>query len=79
MKDGTWLKCEDLARFAESLDGPCVFGAKGDVLMYVTHQKGAEDDDFEECPDVTNEDWGEEITYIPADEIVRIDYRRSRR
>jgi hypothetical protein len=79
LKDGTWLKCENLENFAKKPNGPCVLGVKGDLLMYVTHVKGPSDDAFEECTEVTNEEWGDEITYIPAEEIARIDYRRAKR
>ncbi len=79
MKDGSWLKCEDLRVFADHPNGPCVLGARGDVLMYVTHIKGPYDNDFEECTWLTDEVWGDEITYIPVDQIIKIDYRRKAR
>jgi hypothetical protein len=79
LKDGSWLKCENLRVFADHPNGPCVLGAKGDVLMYVTHIKSPDDDDFEACTALTDEVWGDEVTYIPADQIVKIDYRRRRR
>ena len=79
LKDGSWLKCDDLERFADKLNGPCILGAKGDLLMYVTHVQGALEETFEECPAVTDDVWGDEITYVPAEQIVRIDYRRARR
>jgi len=28
---------------------------------------------------LTNEAWGDEITFIPADQIAMVDYRRKRR
>jgi len=49
------------------------------VLMYVTHVKGPKDEDFEACTELTNEAWGDEITFIPADQIAMVDYRRKRR
>jgi hypothetical protein len=79
LKDGTWLKCENLRPFANHPNGPCVFGGKGDVIMYVTHVKAPTDADFEECTALTDETWGDEVTYIPADQIARVDYRRTRR
>jgi hypothetical protein len=79
LKDGSWVKCEDLGRFADKLNGPCVLGMKGDLLMYITHVQAPSEDGFEECPGVTDDVWGDEITYIPADQIARIDYRRARR
>ena len=79
LKDGTWLKCEDLNVFAGHPNGPCVLGGKGDVLMYVTHVKGPKDEDFEACTELTNEACGDEITFIPADQIAMVDYSRKRR
>ena len=55
-----------------------VLGGKGDLLMYVTHFQGKDANEFEECSDTVTEYWGAEITYIPASEIVRLDYRRER-
>lgn len=76
LKDGTWLHCNDLARFADSPNGPCCFGNDGDLLMYVTHRKNPEDIDFEEMEPVGPADWGVEITYLPKDQIARFDIRR---
>jgi hypothetical protein len=77
--DGTWLKCDRVAQFEMSPNGPLVFGGQGDLLMYVTHQQGPNDDAFEPCVDVTNADWGDEITYIPKEQIVRVDIRKKLR
>jgi hypothetical protein len=40
LNDGSWLKCDDVHRFEKKLNGPCIFGVKGDLLMYVTHSFG---------------------------------------
>jgi hypothetical protein len=77
LKDGSWLKCENLNQFKDLPNGPCVLGGKGDILMYVTHFQGKDADEFETCPNTVADVWGAEITYIPASEIVRLDYRRS--
>jgi hypothetical protein len=45
--------------------------------MYVTHFQGKDAEEFEACADTTNDYYGAEITYIPASEIVRLDYRRA--
>jgi hypothetical protein len=71
------LKCEDLARFKNKPNGPCVFGASGDLLMYVTHQQNADKDEFDECPAVEDGEWGAEITYVPKEQISRVYFRRS--
>jgi hypothetical protein len=78
LKDGSWIKCENLDQFKDYPNGPCVLGGKGDLLMYVTHFQGKDADEFEPCPDTINALYGAEITYIPASEIVRLDYRRAK-
>lgn len=77
LKDGTWLMTENLRDFEGAVDGPCKFGAAGDVLMYVTHVKGPADEDFEAVEGTRNPDWGDEITFIPKDQIVRVRIRRG--
>ncbi|WGR93509.1 hypothetical protein MTX26_27745 [Bradyrhizobium sp. ISRA443] len=79
LKDGSWVKCEDLNAFTECPNGPCVLGAKGDVLMYVTHIKSPSDEDFEPCTGLIDKEWGDEVTYIPADQIMMIDFRRRKK
>jgi hypothetical protein len=79
LKDGSWVKCNDLRQFAKLPNGPCVLGGKGDVLMYVTHFQDKDASEFEECSDTVAEYWGAEITYIPATEIARLDYRRAKK
>jgi hypothetical protein len=79
LKDGSWIKCDDLRKFANLPNGPCVLGGKGDLLMYVTHFQGKDADEFAECSDTVTEYWGAEITYIPATEIARLDYRRAKK
>lgn len=75
LTDGTWLKCEDLRAFGEAPNGPCVFGGTGDILMYVTDRKppgGV----WHQITGTLDDQWGYEITYIPASQIARVDYRR---
>jgi hypothetical protein len=79
LKDGSWIKCESLSDFANKPNGPCVFGAKGDLLMYATHRQLATDDDFQKTDSAVDAVWGNEITYIPADQITRVDYRRTKK
>lgn len=76
LTDGTWLFCEDLHRFKDEPNGPCVLGGVGDVLMYVTHVKSKGDQIFTECSDVQMEDWGARISYIPREKIARLEFRR---
>lgn len=76
LKDGTRLSCANTNSFVNQPNGACVLGAKGDILMYVTHCQPPGRDEYElDC--VTDAEWGAEITYIPADQIARIEVRRK--
>lgn len=77
LKDGTWLKCDDLSAYSSAINGACVFGLPGDLLMHVTHHKSPTDDDFEPVEFLKDPYWGTEITYIPKDQIARVDFRRK--
>lgn len=77
MKDGTWLKCDDLRKFDNKPYGPCILGGTGDILIYVTHQQSPDDEAFEECTQTLNAAWGDEVTYVPAAEVSRVDIRRK--
>ena len=55
-----------------------VLGAKGDVLMYVTHVRSPVSEVFFARDPLADDYWGDEATYIPADQIARIDFRRRR-
>lgn len=76
LKDGTWLMCDDLSKFQASPSGPCVLGAKGDILMYVTDKMTEKQSKrgvgFTPEANPIDPDWGHEITYIPVDQISRI-------
>ena len=76
LKDGTWLMCDDLSKFSHSPNSPCILGGKGDILMYVTHTQSERAIAFVAAADPISDDWGHEITYIPADQIARVDLRR---
>lgn len=79
LKDGSWLKSDNLAKFHDLPEGPCVFGGNGDLLLYATHFQPKDESSFKECPQVIHPTWGAEITYIPASEIARVDIRRIRK
>lgn len=74
LTDGTWMYCDNLHEFAHKPNGPCVLGVEGDVLMYVTRKvRSAIETEFE----VALPDWGDDITYIPADSISQLRLRRK--
>lgn len=77
LTNGTWLMCEDLHQFKDEPNGPCALGIAGDVLMYVTHQKGPEDKSFSALPSVIDPEWGSEALYLASDKIERVYFRRN--
>jgi len=79
LKDGTWLHCDDLHKFADYPNGPCCFGNDGDLIMYVTHRRIPGGAEYEEMEPIGPIEWGAEITYLPKDQIARFDIRRVAR
>lgn len=74
-KDGTVYLSQGLESFKKLPNGPCVLGASGDILIYATdikHPGG----NWEEQDDLKHNDWGAVITYIPANEVKRVRFRR---
>lgn len=78
-KSGAWLQCEDTSKFIDKPNGPCTLGAAGDILLYVTHYAKSAGDKPEELTFATYDGWGDEITYIPKEEIKRIEIRRIKK
>jgi len=78
LKDGTWLLSENLHECRDLPNGPCVLGRQGDVLMYITHVRKP-GQEYEPCDLEGSKEWGHEISYIPADQIARIDLRQKQK
>lgn len=74
--NGDQVMCERLADFASDEFGPCIYGHDGSVALFVTHRKNATANDWESF-DPRYEDWGPEITFIPASEIAEIRIRHG--
>ncbi|MHA1559100.1 MAG: hypothetical protein ACTSWI_00275 [Alphaproteobacteria bacterium] len=77
LEDGTWLRCDDTAKFAKSAFGPCILGGNGDILMYLTH-KQSPGKETEEMPTTADEVWGDRVTYIPAARISQVNIRHKK-
>lgn len=77
LKDGRTLMCDDLHRFKDEPNGAFRFGSNGDILMYVTHQKVGFA--WSSMNDVFWDEWGSEITYVPASEIAQVNFRRTKK
>lgn len=75
LQSGDVLMCDNVPHFANRPTGPCSFGIDGSVALYVTQRfpKGASE--WIECDVTAPDDWGCQISYIPADQIERIDVR----
>ncbi|WP_353475540.1 hypothetical protein PVT71_18390 [Salipiger sp. H15] len=82
LTDGTMMFCDDLSRFKNEPNGACVLGGSGDVLMHVT-KVGKLDAtgkrNWTEVGNVIDPDFGAAITYLPKDQIARIELRRAER
>jgi len=77
LKDGSGLLSRNLARFEGLPNGPFALGNTGDVILYVTHHSAPDSDDWHEFAGVIDDDWGALATYIPADQIARVEIRRT--
>lgn len=78
--DGTMMFCRDLSVFRQAPNGPCVLGGKGDVLMYVTDigKKNAKNRTvWTPVSGVHDEYYGYSMTYIPREQVARVELRRS--
>jgi len=74
--DGVGMMCDDASRFVDTPTGPYWFGEDGSIALYVTHQRGAGENEWEDISDQTRDaDWGDLITIIPADKVAMVELR----
>ncbi|WP_291968555.1 hypothetical protein [Candidatus Symbiopectobacterium sp.] len=78
LKNGSTLLSEAPGHFEGQPCGCFVLGNEKDILLYVTHEKAAGSTDWKECSDVLHEAWGALATYVPADQIARVQVRRTK-
>lgn len=78
LDDGTWLRCDNTAQFHDAPHAPCVIGSGGDIALYLTHEErlGKE---AEELKSVRDDEWGDRITYVPANRVTQITFRMTKR
>lgn len=79
LTNGDIYVCADLKPFENLPNGPCTIGGAGDLIIYVTHIQYAGKDTFEEVDMGDVIEWGHEATYIPKDQIARLEIRRKRK
>lgn len=78
LDDDSWLHCVNASWFNESPFGPCSIGETGDLGIYATHRT-LPDGTYVEVHDVKHNTFGDQISYIPAARIKRIEFRYSKR
>ena len=74
LRDGSWLMCDDTSIFSKCVYPPFTIGENGDVLMYVSSQTAVDGTD-KKLPTTLNKDFGDRLTYIPVDQIARLNMR----
>ncbi|MFN7003743.1 MAG: hypothetical protein ACK4NW_09980 [Roseinatronobacter sp.] len=79
LTNGDIYMTDDLSRFRNVPHGPCTFGGRGDVIMFVTDICYADADEFENVELGDFESLGYEATYIPKEQISRIEFRQLRK
>lgn len=79
LTNGDVYLSEDLWEFRKLPYGPCTFGGNGDIILYVTHVRYSDGDSFEMLEQGNIEEWGREATYIPKEQIARVDIRPLRK
>jgi hypothetical protein len=74
LDDGTWLSCNDAARFANAPFGPCHIGPNGDVALYLTHEQRPNSTE-RELGTVRDAHYGDRVTWVPASRIKQMTMR----
>ena len=77
LKDGRELESYQMEGLNSLPNGPCALGNDGSIALYVTHIKdpGTERREAKNITDLE----GARITYVPADQIAEVDFRRERK
>ncbi|MEM6678855.1 MAG: hypothetical protein AAF675_13400 [Pseudomonadota bacterium] len=75
LNDGSAVHCDDLSRFADQPNGPCLLGFDGSIALYITHVAEPDSESFSEN-DPLDPTFGAKMTFIPAGDIRRVHYRR---
>lgn len=78
LKDGSGLLSRLPGDYEEWPNGPFTLGNKGDITLYVTHRRSIQGGEWVKYDGVVHDSWGALATYIPAEQIARVDIRRVR-
>ncbi|HAT1684264.1 TPA: hypothetical protein I8Y21_005042 [Klebsiella oxytoca] len=78
LKDGSGLRSSPLVNFERLANGPFCLGNSGDIILYITHYKPADRENWVEYdPEaVAHKSWGALASWVPADQIARVEIRR---
>jgi len=74
--NGQGLMCERLIDFKDDQHGPLILGQDGSVALFVTHTRDAGSEDWEPVSP-RYEDWGPELTIVPANQVLQIRMRHK--
>jgi hypothetical protein len=74
LKNGTSLACQDVQSFSDAPFPKYYTDSFGNIAIYVTHKQKLNSEKKEQKT-VRDAEWGDRITYIPAQEIERILFR----
>ncbi|MEM0606019.1 hypothetical protein AAFL38_26215 [Klebsiella grimontii] len=78
LKDGSGLLSRLPGDFEEWPNGPFTLGNTGDITLYVTHRKSKTGSDWVEYKGSVDPSWGALATWIPSDQIAKVDIRRKK-
>ncbi|KFK92761.1 MULTISPECIES: hypothetical protein [unclassified Serratia (in: enterobacteria)] len=78
LKDGSGLLCRLPGKYEAWPNGPFTLGNKGDITLYVTHRKSTKGKDWVEYEGLVDSSWGAMATYVPVEQIARVDIRRKK-
>lgn len=78
LKDGSVLRSLLSADFEQLPNGPLTLGNNGDITLYVTHYRDNNSREWMKYDNVMDKQSGNLATWIPRDQIVRMDIRRIR-
>lgn len=70
--DGWQFFCTDTSKLKGLALTPFVLGTSGDVLMYADHTQSPESEEASPKLDTFNDQYGSNITYLPASQIKRV-------
>lgn len=78
LKDGSALLSRLPGNYEDWPNGPFTLGNKGDITLYVTHRRSVNGKEWNQYEGLIDPSWGALATYVPVEQIARVDIRRIR-